>query len=389
MKVLQLISSAGYYGAENMLVTLSDQLRQLGCEPAVGAFRHPDAPEPEVLRFAARRGLATVSFPCDGRFDRRAIRALREYLRTNRVGILHSHGYKVNMYGWLAARPLLRGQKIRLVSTCHNWAERTGVLALYSVLDRVILRRFDDVVAVSDGVARRMSGFGIHAPQLKVIHNGIETERFRNAQPVLRREFGLANRLVIGTVSRLVPGKGCHVILDAMKEVLRETPDAVFVAVGAGPLESELKDQAARLGIGERVIFAGTRDDIPEVYASLDVFILASFDEGLPMSILEAMAAGVPVVATPVGGIPQLIQHHRTGVLVQPGDTAGTRDALLELFRSPSLRASLGEAARMRVAEQFSAAVMARHYLRLYEQDSPPAVTPSAAGTPHCLEETL
>jgi glycosyltransferase involved in cell wall biosynthesis len=362
--VLQLISSAGYYGAENMLVNLAAALAELHCEPVVGAFRDPAGSEPDILRFARERGLKTWEFPCGGRIDRASIAVLRKHLADGRFDVLHTHGYKANLYGWLAGRR----SGVSQIATCHNWPNRKGALAVYAALDRLILRQFPRVVAVSEGVQELLANFGIRPPQSDVINNGIDTGRFSGEVGGVREELGLAGKTVVGTITRLVPGKGVEVLLDCFPALAREYPEAVLLIVGAGPLEAEFKAQAQRLGLGEQVIFTGARSDMPAVYSALDVFVLASFDEGMPMTVLEAMSSARSVVATRVGGIPLLIRDGENGRLIEARDAAALTAALRENLADAALRQARGAAARETILRDFSALAMARQYVRHYSQ---------------------
>jgi glycosyltransferase involved in cell wall biosynthesis len=357
MRVLQLISSAGYYGAENVVVNLAAALRDQGCQPVVGAFHAPGAPEPDILRFARERGVESWSFPCAGKLDRGSVNILRREL--GRFDILHTHGYKANLYGWLASRGLGVGP----IATCHNWPNRKGSLALYAALDRIILRRFPKVFAVSEGVMELLAQFGIRPPQAAVINNGIDTQRFRDGLPDLRAEWNLAGKTVVGTVTRLVPGKGVEVLIASFAALAGEFPGAALVIVGAGPLEEPLRAQAAATGLGDRILFTGARGDMPAVYATLDVFTLASFDEGMPMTVLESMSSGCAVAATSVGAIPRLVRDGSNGLLIPPREQESLTRGLRSLLGDAPLRARLGAEARSTIEREFSAAAMARQYV--------------------------
>ena len=364
MRVLQLISSAGYYGAENMLVTLADELTRAGCATTVGAFQ--TGAEPEILLRARERNLATQAFACHGRVDISLPGRLSEFLRNERIDVLHTHGYKANLYGRFT------GHSAAQLATCHNWAVRTGSLGFYSVLDRLALRRVPAVVAVSDGVAARLAEFGMRAPRVRVIPNGVDLRRFSQAAPALRHELNLDRCRVIGTVTRLTPRKGLDILLDAFLAIASLQPGVALVVVGAGPLDAELKAQVSALGLTGRVYFTGARSDMPEVYASFDVFVLPSLDEGMPMSVLEAISSGIPVVATSVGAIPELAGGAK-GWLVAPGEAQPLASALGEALQNRQEAQQRAGRAREHVEAHYSAQAMARAYLELYESLLPGA----------------
>ena len=189
-------------------------------------------------------------------------------------------------------------------------------------------------------------------------------ERFGCAEATLTN----LGRKLIGFVGRLVPGKGGEVLLAAAQKVVAAHPDASFVFVGEGPLRSDWEAMARHFGIADNVIFTGARNDMPGVYASFDMLVLPSFEEAMPMCVIEGMAAGKPVIATPVGAIPELVLPGTTGELVGPGDADGLAAAILHLLANPEKARQLGENAALHVQRHFSADAMAQKYVELYQQ---------------------
>lgn len=364
MRILQLISSAGHYGAENMLLTLAQNLQAMRCRVRVAVFYNAHKPNIEIAHQAARLGLQAQVIACRGRMDRDAVRAICESIRTHEVDLLHTHGYKADLYGYAAARKT----GVSLVATCHNWPDRNLPLWFYSVLDRLVLRRFPRVVAVSEGVKEALWRFGVPRNRVSVIANGVDLARFGAVQPSLGREISKGDRLVVGTVGRLVPAKGGVYFLRAAREVLRVFASALFVLVGDGPEREKLETLAHQLGIQSSVVFVGQRDDIPGVYASFDIVALPSLAEAMPLAVLEALAAKRPVVASQVGDVPRMILHEQTGLLVKPGDDRGLADAIMRLLADGGLRRKLGQNGHALVQQRFSAARMAGNYLGVYEE---------------------
>ena len=176
------------------------------------------------------------------------------------------------------------------------------------------------------------------------------------------------NRPLVGFVGRLVPEKGGALLMRAAQQVLAVYPNAMFVLVGEGPAHQEWKALAGELGIGKQVVFAGVRDDMSEVYASFDIAVLPSLIEALPMCLLEAMAAGKPVIATRVGAVPRLVVDVQTGLLLEPGDLNALATAIIRLLGNPDLACQLGQNGRAHVAQHFSAEAMAKSYIGMYEQ---------------------
>ncbi len=362
MKILHLISSEGYYGGENMLVTLAQALRARGLNCVVGVFHNRHQPHLEIVGPARESGLEVEIIPCRGRADWEAIHAIRRCMDRRRIELLHTHGYKADLYGFLAAHG-----RWPVVATCHNWTGQGPALKMYGVLDRLVLRFFDRVAAVSNPVAQRLRTAGVSAGRIRRIPNGIETLRFHNARPTLAEEIGKRGRLLVGMVARVVKEKGPELLLRAAQSLTGRFPEALFALVGDGPAREEMEALARELGIGQRVIFTGARRDMPGVYASLDLCVLPSWNEGLPLSVLEAMAAGVPVVTTRVGSLPEVVQPESTGLLIEPGDTTGLSGALARLLGDAELRNRLAQNGRRLVEERFSATRMAEEYIQVYE----------------------
>jgi len=366
MKVLHLISSGGMYGAENVVAALARDLAQMGCATCLGVFDNAHRPQNIVADQFEARGLSVVRIPCRGRADRRTVQAIRETAQQEQVHIFHSHGYKADIYGYLACRRL----NLPMVATRHShlWTRQTAAIRLYEFLDALFLRRFDAVVAVSDPIADEARRAGIAAQKITTINNGIDASCFGSAWPSLAEEINKRDKLLIGTVGRLVSPKGIDSFLRAAREVVKQIPDTLFVIVGDGPDRGKLETLARGLGIGANVLFTGSRSDMPSVYASLDIFVLPSLSEGMPMVVLEAMASRKPVIATDVGAVSKLVIPGQTGMLVPAADTERLTQAMLLLAQDSNLRSRMGRAGEALVREQFSSRGMAPKYMAVYER---------------------
>jgi glycosyltransferase involved in cell wall biosynthesis len=308
--------------------------------------------------------LAVQQIVCRGRWDWHAIEAIRKTIQSQNIDLLHSHGYKPDIYGFLAAR----GLGIPLIATCHLWTRQTVAVRFYDFLGSLFLRRFDAVVAVSDVIAKSLRRSGIRESKISVIDNGIDLSLFSQARATLAGKINKGQRLVVGTAGRLVAQKGLVYFLKAAREVLLDFPNVIFVVVGDGPDRGKLEHMARELAIEQNVLFTGRCSDMPGAYASMDVFVLASIDEGMPMAILEALGSKRPVVATRVGAVPRLIIPEKTGLLVAPTDVHALKLAILKLLNDSSLRSQLGNAGEALVKRNHSNDLMARNYLKLYEQ---------------------
>jgi glycosyltransferase involved in cell wall biosynthesis len=295
--------------------------------------------------------------------DWETVSAIADCVKKNRIDVIHSHGYKSDLYT-LVAGNLCRTP---LVATCHNWTQDSVALRFYQLVDGLSLQYFDTVAAVSGGVADVLRRLGVPAQKITRIPNGVDVSAFSGASPTIT-EIRKRKGPVVGIVARLMPKKGHAELLRSAPRVLAEFPDTLFVFVGEGFLRRDLENMARSLGIAENTLFLGRRKDMPGVYASLDVIVLPSSNEGMPMSILEALAAKKPVIATPVGDVPRVIAHGQTGLLVKPQNVDDLSSAILQVLSQPELRYQLAAKGSSCVERNWSAESMAKQYATVYER---------------------
>ena len=245
MRVLHLISSAGWYGAENVVVNLAAASRELGCETIVGVLRDVRNPHIEVADHALARGVPAEIIPCSGRLDFAAMLDLRRRLERLRINIVHTHGYKANFY--VRGAGLLR--KVRVVTTIHTGTEQpvtSAFLRVYQALEKHALRRVDRVVAVSAGIAESLRAQGIAETRLTTIFNGVDPARFRLPR---RRLEGVPDHVkVVGIVGRLIREKGPYEMLQAIRDVAARMPETLLAFIGDGPERAELERTVGECG---------------------------------------------------------------------------------------------------------------------------------------------
>jgi glycosyltransferase involved in cell wall biosynthesis len=372
MKILHLVSSGGYYGKEAVIINLCAALEKMGCASEVGALLNSQAPNDDVVTRAHQLHLSARTFACRGRVDLRTVRAIREHILAQPVDLVHSHDYKADIYGYLAAR----WAGCPVFATCHLWFSTGLQDRLYGGLDRLVLRYFDGVIGVSPPIGSRLHKSWVPERKVVVIANGIDLSPFLGVEDASSgREFG--SDVTIGIVGRLVRQKGHPVLFAAARGILKKYPAAKVVVIGDGSDRKQLEALARELGISGSVYFAGYRDDMARAYASLDLMVMPSLDEGLPMTLLEAMAAKRAVIASAVGAVPEVIEHGQTGLLVEPGNADDLEQAILTLLNDASLRHRIAQNARQSVA-RFSSDLMARKYLDFYQRMGHRPVTAAA-----------
>ena len=288
--------------------------------------------------------------------------------------IVHTHSSKAGILGRVAAK--LASVPI-LVHTPHGhvfYGYYGPVLShLFLLLERIWAKFTDRIVTLTEKGKQEHIQLKVATPEkFTIVPSGVQLENFLNVQEpssALRQELGISSRdRIVGSVGRFVPIKGYRYFLEAAKEVLGQQSDVLFLLVGDGPLEKELKAFAEALGIAPRVVFAGYREDVAEMIALMDIFVLPSLNEGMGKVLVEAMAEGKPVVATKVGGVPELVSDNLTGILCPPKDSCAMAEAILKLLRDRELARRMGEEGRRRVYPRFDAKVMVEKIEGLYRE---------------------
>jgi glycosyltransferase involved in cell wall biosynthesis len=361
LAILHMMESSDPGGAERMLLSLLERLDPASYRSIVVTWR-----EGWLNEQVRRLGVPVTALPLGRRLDPawlvRCVRLMREW----GIGLVHAHEFTMNVYACLLSR--LTG--VPAVTTVHGkgyYGERAHRRLAYRFVARASFR----MVAVSRDIRRYLADdLGVRPDALETIYNGIAAAAVPEGEGRrLRRELGLApGQPVIGTVGNLFPVKGHTYLLQAMAGLAPRHPDLVLLLVGRPLLRQQLEAEARALGVAGRVRFLGFRDDVQALLDAMDVFVLPSLSEGLSLSLLEAMAAGLPVVATAVGGNPELVREGETGYLVPPRDPAALASAIGRLLVDRASAQAFGAAGRRRVLEEFSAERMVERYEALYAE---------------------
>jgi glycosyltransferase involved in cell wall biosynthesis len=343
-RVLLLIKGLGRGGAEQILASAAPHLDHERFEYHV-AYLLPkkDALVKELEDAGVRTHLL------DGERGLRWVGGLRRLVDDLGIDLVHSH----SPVAASAARVVLRRRGPRMVYTEHNVWERYHPLTAWA--NALTFARNDRVFAVSDHVrasirySRALSGRRM--PPVETLYHGIDQDSIQGwaARNGIREELGIAaDAPVVGTVANFKQHKRLDHLLLAAERVRRDVPGVRFVLVGQGPLEGDLRRLATERGLDDTVIFTGFREDAPRVASTFDVFALASEHEGLSIALIEALALGKPCVVPRVGGLAEVIEDGKQGLLVPPGDIASLSEGIVRLLSDPELRARMGEAGRAR-----------------------------------------
>jgi glycosyltransferase involved in cell wall biosynthesis len=313
------------------------------------------------------RGIKVLSLDGTGKLDARVLFRLLKIIRAERPDVIQAFLFWANVAARICGRIV---RTFSIVSSYHDEIVSEGWIV--RLVDRLTLKWTHGILCCSEAVRRSvLSRIGGKGDRFTVIPFGVDVDRFQNAPAATRRDLGLFDEgPVIGTVCRLVePKKGLSILLQAMFELKRRIgkPPCQLLVVGDGPARETLKSQCERLGLSRWVVFAGTRRDIPCVLHALDAFVLPSLYEGFGIAILEAMAAGKPVVATTVGGIPEFVVPGETGLLVEPGNAAALAQAIDSLLRDPERAKHMGMRGRARALAAFEMSTVVRRHEQVYE----------------------
>lgn len=351
-----------------MLLGLVAAQRADGIDAVIGSLGDAGEGERPLEMECARRGI-----PCRKiRFSPSinvfaAARVLRE-AESDGVDLLHTHGYKPDILFGMVLRPLRR---MPVIATAHGWTEtrRHTKMAAYQILQRLSWRWVERVVAVADNSPVYRAGPHDNAV---TIENGI------NLDPVGRSTLDpelldriirhCRGRMCIGLVGRLSPEKGVDILLSALCQLRAAGDDCALVIVGDGPERGRLKDFVTRNGLSDAVLFVGYVEGAGALIPRFDFLAIPSRTEGLPMTLLEAMAAGVPVIASRVGQIGRVLDEGRCGVLIQPGDTVALTAGIRRLIQDEAYRESLAAGARLRVIDNYGISRTAGRYASQYEE---------------------
>jgi glycosyltransferase involved in cell wall biosynthesis len=367
IRVLQLITSLDRGGAENHLLALLTHANRDQFEFETAVLRG----EGELVRVFREANINVHLLKAHGRFDPLALRRLVRLLRGGDFDIVHSHLFRADVYAAIAIAQL--GEHAPpLVSTRHN-DDRFFLNPFIGMLHYAVSARQEMIIAISDHIARFTVSRGVRDPsRVRRVYHGLEPSliqaRDREGKQI-RQDLGLSvDDFVVGNVGRLAPQKGQRHLVMAMPLLLERVPRAHAIIAGGGDLEDYLRDLSLEVGVADRVHVLGPRADIPALMHAMDVFAMPSIWEGFGLVLLEAMAAGRPIVASRVATIPEVVVDGVTGLLVPAGDPVPLAEALAALAHHGERARSLGEAGRQRLRQHFSVEKMVGDTEQLYRE---------------------
>jgi glycosyltransferase involved in cell wall biosynthesis len=353
LKILHLIASPDIGGAERLLLTLCDNIDKKLYSIVMGMFTGNCAEEVPLWNEVQKSVIEIESVPFTHPFDPKQLLVIYSIIKKYKPHIIHTHGYKTNILGLIFSKLF----NIRIISTFHGWLHTESKLTkILFRLNMRLLRYFDRVIAVSDQIKSGLIREGVSSNRISIIRN-IPTpyscdnlDRYK-----IIFDLGICNSSkIVGFIGRLEKVKGISQFIDAAICILQQTKEIYFIVVGDGSERSAMEEQVNRLGLQNNFRFLGFVDNPVGYFSILDLYVLSSLDEGIPLTLLEAMSLGVPVIATRVGGIPEVITDGFNGLLVSPNNIPELANAIMDAFNENGETQIISENARKTIDEDYS-----------------------------------
>jgi len=355
---LHIDTARTWRGGQNQVLVTVMGLRALGHRTLLVA--HPNG----ELRQRAKEGLDLIALAPKTEMDLGAAWRLSRLIKQVTPDVIHAHDPHGVAMAALALSMSTQPAKPPLIAS-----RRVDFRMKGNTLSRWKYRQVDCFICASDAIRQLLLSDRVESARAVTVHEGIDLERVELAPPAkLHEEFWLPHHApLVGNVAALVPHKGQRHLIEAAMLVLRQVPDARFVIAGGGELRESLERAIKENRLEKHVMLAGFRPDVLSLHKAFDIFVMSSVTEGLGTSLLDAMAAGKPIVATTAGGIPEVVVDGETGFLVPPRDHQSMADALVKLLKDPELRKKMGHAGLVRARRKFSADRMVQETLKVYK----------------------
>lgn len=371
VKVLHVIDSGGLYGAEKVMLNLVSEQMKLGLQPEIASIGVKHISEKPLEREAKEMGIPVSVFRMRPGPNLLGALRIRNHALRNNFELLHSHGYKGNILLGIMPRWLRR---LPLLATIHGYTSTGGLtkMRFNEWVDRVVFPRLDQVVLVSEKMRSHPKlNHGMQS-NFRVIQNGIsplDSAGEAPTDPQYRQVVDFCKHgFIIGAIGRLSHEKAFDQLIEAFGIIAQQSKETRLLILGEGRMREELEAKIRNLALEERILMPGYVKDAAHFMKNFDIFVLSSITEGLPVTLLEAMQAGVPVVSTKAGGIVNVVTHGKTGLLVEHSDPPALAEAMRHLYHDSPQRQMLAENAKQKVHETYSSHRMALDYQELYSE---------------------
>jgi glycosyltransferase involved in cell wall biosynthesis len=366
--VLHLRSSGAMLGAENVVIELASLSKQYNIRSIIGVPLLDTDSTPEFIHRIQALGLELKVFRYKSVFSLSLAKEIKDYVKEEGIDIVHSHGYQENFYSYFGRH------KAALIATNHLWKRTTFKLKIYALIDSFILRYFNHVIAVSKAIQNEMIKAGLNKNKISIVANGVNLDKFAINKDNINNEFDIrtflnlsSSAFLFGMVSSLTVEKGHKYAIEALKNCLNTYQgDPYLVIVGGGEEKTNLLEMVKDHKLEKNVFFLGSRSDIPNLLPQFDAFMLSSLIEGLPISLLEAMASRLPVISTDVGDITTVITNNNNGFLVPSKDIPKLSEKMLLLLKDESIRKKFSINGHQTIRDNFSSNKMTKHHCDIY-----------------------
>jgi len=353
--VMHLRGSEFYGSPERLIIGQTRYLDSFNC--LCVSYKKPDKTN-DFLEELDKQGIPSAAVEDNRLFDPHIPGRLREIISSRKVDLLVSHEYKSNFYGYLATRKI----DIPQVAYFHGWTAECLRMKFYNWLDRMILPRLGRVITISEATRNLLRQSGISGDKIHVVYNAIEMEEDFRPPPKITNK-----KPIIGVVGRLSFEKGLHILLEALAGIKKEAPSFLLEVYGFGPEKSRLERMVRALGLSDMVSFKGFVADTEQIYKRLNFLVIPSLSEGHPMVILEAWRQAIGVVASRAGGIPEIIEDGKTGLLADVGDSRGLGQAILKGLKNPELMTDFGKRGFELIGQKYNFRYQAERLTEIYK----------------------
>jgi len=379
MKILHIIDSGGLHGAEMVLLNLVGEQIKLGLDPTIASIGGKNIPDKPIETEAVKRGFKVKRFRMRSGPNYLGALKILGFAQKEAFDLMHSHGYKGNiLFGFIPKK----FRKLPLVATLHGWTSTDGItkMRLYVWLDVKSLEFIDAVVLVNKGMLSNPKLRNCKGINPYVVNNGIPLLDFHSASQLPKfanpGSAALDQTIVdfctggytIGAIGRLSTEKGHAYLVDAVNLLIKKDMDIRLIIIGEGYERRKLERIIEEFGLKEKVLLPKYKENASSYLPYLKIFVLSSLTEGLPITILEAMQAKIPIVATRVGGIPEVLQNGRGGLLVEPGSSKNLAEAISNIYHDPKLAKDLASVSYQEAVTKYTSETMASQYLDIYQK---------------------
>ncbi len=363
LNVMILHAPTGIAGAEGVILNINrfmdpERIRLFNC-PFINFSRGESA----YLKELEKRGIPYDATPLVKRFEYRYVRATRDLIRKHGIDLIHSHGYRSDITALLAS-----GGRTPVVAMMHGFTASSFKVKIYETLERIILKRVAMIIPVSAQMKKLALGMGIPDEKVRLLPNVVDNITLDKIKPsAVFDEMALSPDVFkMAFVGRISPEKGLDLLLDACSALKKEGVNFFLMIAGDGPLKSDMEERTRDLGLADNVRFLGFRSDAPAITSAADVFLLPSLTEGIPLVVLESMAVGTPVIASMVGGVPDLIKNRETGYLFSPGNIEELAECIRNVYKNRSQARQMSERAKAFVNSSYSPLNWAEELTSIY-----------------------